>query len=501
MTRTSATVLVLCWLAACGGRASGPHGGLPGGTGGGAGNGGSSPRPDASASDAADGASLGGAPDGSDASGGGSAGNGATSGSLAGNGGSNGGLAGNGASGAGAGVAGSGPGGGGGTGSADPGLSLLPSNCEARARMETSVTCQLSAVCDSIANVTSCQVLDSGRWQCTSQPHHADRVYEIEGAAGLQACAVATGINAKETLQVGKDACQPVTDSSGDGYCAMDMVCGPFIEVDFAPGVRARLARYGYVACTEQPSAPAIQCGFRFHDTAKAYELTVDSSSFACRSLLEFSMSTSGPDFTGPRTCVVAQETADGQGCKRSDLCSNPLSSPEKVGMINVEQRSAECEPGKDGAGGADCSCSRRDLFFQFHVASMPDEPTCAAAVTSCEETAIIKGTGDATCQQQSQTTNPDNCEADLSCTQDATVDGREVVSDGRLFVKCARQDGRHPWSCSCASDQLTATFALGTSGATSQQACRQAPQECLKHIPVHLGPYTSFASAPDPVL
>jgi len=52
-----------------------------------------------------------------------------------------------------------------------------------------------------------------------------------------------------------------------------------------------------------------------------------------------------------------------------------------------------------------------------------------------------------------------------------------------------------------CASDQLTASFSLGTSSVTPAQACVQAPPACLQHIAVHLGPYGPFVSPPDPAL
>lgn len=498
MTLRRATVPVLLLLAACGGRSSSTHVG-PGGTSGGDGNGGngaSRPPDDAAVNDAPDGAAAGGAAwemGGSNGSIGGLSG----TGGVAGTGSGTGGVAGNSALAGGFGgtlpIGGSG-------GSLDPrGTLLLPAGCEPRAQMETEESCMLSAFCDSLPHVTTCQRLPSGHWSCTSDPNHHDRIYEIDGAVGLQACAVATGLASKDQLKVGKDSCAPVTESSGDGFCTTDLVCGPFIEVDFAPSVRARLARYGSVECAQQPSDTKIFCGFRFHDTTKGYDLSFTGSSFSCGPLLEFCLGTTAPDFADPRSCVVTDETSTVAGCDRSDICSHPEPTTELSTFPTVEARYASCEPA-DG-GGASCYCSGQDSTFSFHVASAPDDTTCAAVITSCEPTAEIKVTGDVKCQQQAQTSNPDNCDADLSCQQPATVDGRDIVADGRMMVRCARQARGKPWVCSCASDQLTATFSLGTATGTSQQACGQAPQECLKHIPVHVGPSQGIVDPPDPVL
>lgn len=491
--RATVSVFLLLGLAACGNRAVGSHG-ASGGVAGGGGTGGSQAQTDGAVGPDLDAAAGGGAPGragsgapgtGGNTSSGGSAGDPRTG--LAGNGSGPGGIAGNVSS-----------GGGGGSGDPDPGTSLLlPAGCEARARTETADTCTLSAFCDSLPQVTSCQRLESGRWRCGSGPRHTDRLYEIDGVAGLQACAVATGLNSKDDLRLGADGCEPTLEWSGDGSCKTDLVCGRAIDVDFAPGVSARLARYGEVECAQGTSPSGISCYFSFSVTTSGFDLTTESGSLACRPLLEFCMGATAPDFNGPRSCVVAKATTTADGCERSDLCSNPQPPPPK-GFTRVGGRYASCQ--KDTGGGASCSCSRGDSNFQFHTALTPSDATCAGVITSCEDTAEIKATGDATCQPVSQTSNRDACEADLSCRQPATVDGREVVADGRLLVKCARQKAGDPWSCSCASDQRTATFSVGAAAGTSAQACRQAPDECLKHIPVRLGPYGSVVSPPDPV-
>jgi len=365
--------------------------------------------------------------------------------------------------------------------------------------MATDDSCMLDAFCDSFPYVTNCERLDSGRWRCGSEPRYPERVYEVEGVTGIQACAVITGLSAKDQLEQGDDSCQTVQESTGSDYCSAELVCGPFVAVDFAPNARVRVARYGFVECAPMTSPAAINCGLRFGETSTKDDLSVFSDSFACRSLLEFCMDTTAPGFGGPRSCIVTQATSTPDGCQRSDLCSLPSPSTAAEGFPSIEARYAACQPG--AGGGADCYCSAQESLFMFQVASAPDDAACAAGITSCEPTADIEATGDVTCQPASQSATSDACEADLSCTQPATVDGHDVIADGRVLVRCARSQRGRPWSCTCASDQLTAAFSLGSPGATSTQACAQAPEECLKHIPVHLGPYGPVVAAPDPVV
>ncbi len=429
---------------------------------------------------------------------GGSVGLGGGAGGVAGSGsGRGGGSGGTSASGGSGGTSASGGGGGHDPGGAGGQALLLPSSCEARTQMATDDSCTLYAYCDSIPYITTCRRLDSGRWQCSSETRHPERTYEVEGPVGIQACAVVTGLSSQDPLKLGPDSCAPVSDSTGTGYCATSLVCGPAVTVDFAPNARVRLARYGSVACGAISSPEAIDCEFRFSESASRDDLGVFSDSLACRSLLEFCMSTMAPDFDGPRSCLMAQASSTSAGCQRSDLCSHPLPSTAVERFPTLESRYASCEPAS--GGGASCYCSAGASVFSFEVASVPDDAACAAAVTSCEPTANIEATGDVSCKPTSQTATGNACQADLSCTQPATVDGRQVVADGRLLVQCARAQPGRPWSCTCVSDQLTASFSLGTAGATPAQACAQAPQNCLEHIPVHLGPYGPFLPPPDP--
>lgn len=384
-------------------------------------------------------------------------------------------------------------------GGLDPqGSLLLPPHCEPRGRSESGTSCMLSAFCDSFPHVTSCQRLTSGRWRCTSEPGHQDRIYEIEGAEGVQACAVATGLSSKEQLKLGDDSCVPTAESTADGYCMTEMVCGPMIEVDFAPAVRARLARYGSSECVQRMDVPAIDCGFRFRGVTVRPDLSVWSSSLSCRPWLELCMSTTAPNFSGPPTCVVTRAVSSTEGCERHELCTNLPPSRLGPGLPALETRYVNCEP--EAGGGARCACSGRDSGFQFQVSAPPDDGLCSAFSTSCLPTADIEVTGEVTCQQESATLNGNGCEADLTCTYPATVDGRAIVGKGRLVVMCGRRDGGSPWSCSCASDQATATFTLGATGATSAQACARAPQECRQRIPVRVGPYGPFVPPPDPI-
>lgn len=128
-----------------------------------------------------------------------------------------------------------------------------------------------------------------------------------------------------------------------------------------------------------------------------------------------------------------------------------------------------------------------------------PSEAACEAARETCSPSATIEPQADAACEMSSQVLEGDiGCEADFDCTQAADADGRAIVAKGRMLVRCARDAISEPWSCSCASDQQTARFALGEPDLDSSQACSEARVACLDHIPLHLGAYGSSSPPPN---
>jgi hypothetical protein len=183
------------------------------------------------------------------------------------------------------------------------------------------------------------------------------------------------------------------------------------------------------------------------------------------------------------------------------DDCSKLAPLGEGVALAQVVRHEASCVPLT--SGGADCRCSTPDsVSMSLKVGDAPDDATCEDVVDFCAKDAVILPTSDASCAAQSQSTfDNTSCEADLSCQQAATINGRALVAEGRLLVRCGRAQPGQAWRCSCASDQTTATFQLGAPDASASEACDQAPAACLEHMDLRLGPYGELLYPPDPLL
>jgi len=381
--------------------------------------------------------------------------------------------------------------------SATPTLSL-PAGCEPRARTETADTCSLAVYCDTASLLTNCRRLESGRWQCQCEPAHKDRVFQMQGAPGLQACALAAQLCAQNELELGEESCDPIRENIAADSCQIDLDCGKPIALDPPTDARAWLMRFGSASCQPAESGKPFTCGCSDGETATDYDLLVDSGAPACRPLVDFCMSGKTPDLEGDKQCLLTNAVASADGCERSEVCGASMPLNGDVSLARLEPRYAKCEP--RAGGGAECYCSNRDSTFGFQLAASPDDASCESSMLNCSADAVIEANGAASCQPTSLTAFGDSCESDLTCLQPATVDDREIVAEGRLLLACARVAPGMPWWCSCASDQVTARFQLGAAALSPWQACGQAPAGCLEQMDVHIGLYGEFVQPPDPL-
>jgi hypothetical protein len=369
----------------------------------------------------------------------------------------------------------------------------LPPGCEPRAHSETADSCSLGVYCDTTSQLTNCHRLaNSERWQC--QCENRDPVYQMENTAGLQACALAASLCSEDELHVGEESCEPTREDRSANGCQIDLACGKPIELEPGTTARAWLMRLGSASCERAESGKSFQCGCAYGDLASDYDLVVDSGAPDCRPLVDFCMSGAPPD--GEEQCLLTNAVSSSEGCERSEVCASSMPLSGDVSLARVEPRYANCVP--LAGGGSECYCSDRDSLFRFRLPEAPDAASCESSTLNCDADAVIEATGDPSCQPDSATAYSDSCDADLSCVQDATVDDREIVAEGRLLVACARVEPGMPWWCSCASDQETARFPLNAAELSAWQACDQAPAGCLEQLSVHVGPYGELVPPPD---
>lgn len=390
-------------------------------------------------------------------------------------------------------------------GSAGSSAFPIPSECEPRGRTETESECSFAAFCSGAPSVANCQRLGSGRWQCRCDPTHTDRVLEIEGATGVNACAVAAGVCSEDELTRGPESCASRRDDSDDLICLRDVACETPLQLRFAPGAKAFLMRYGSVICQPREGGnPGFDCRFGYgYDPDKKKDVVVSSDALACGPFGDYCMAALAPDSSSDAPCLPMRAATTSDGCERDEICASETAASNQPGAASASElldaRYANCTP-RDG-GGSDCYCSGRRGLFNFSLDATPDATTCAAAISGCAADASIEATGSVSCEPYtSGEYSSDACDTEQLCTEQALLDGRPIVAQGRLFASCRRIDAAHTWWCACASDTQTARFELGALHATAKQACSQAPEICEQQINVHFGPSNQSGPAPDPM-
>lgn len=374
----------------------------------------------------------------------------------------------------------------------------LPEGCEPRGRTEDDSSCSLGVFCDGVPNLTNCQRLETGKYQCSCELAHNDRTYELDGAPGIEACAVAAGLCSQDELELGDEACIAVDAASHEHACNLELRCATPIGADFAPGVQAELVRYGSANCSRDAGDRPFACGCVAGATGAEYGVLADSGELACRPLVDFCMSGVEPVFDQPTVCFQTDSNEASGVCDLYETCATPMRLTDDVSLARIGPRYASCTA--SATAGSSCYCSTAAGSFAFDVLDDPVEATCASSILNCNEATSIEAAGETACAPTSQTGGSDFCDADLECLQSASVDGRDIVSRGRLLVYCLRQSAQAPWWCSCASNQDSTIFELGAPGVSSWDACSEAPARCVEEMPVYVGMYGEFVPPPYPL-
>ncbi len=374
----------------------------------------------------------------------------------------------------------------------------LPDDCEPRMGSEDAATCRLGLFCGSTPNLVNCHTAKSGNWQCSCELGHKERVYEIDGATGLRACAIAGGLCAEDELELGDEECVVPVDTSSADDCTIELSCGRPITVSFASGVDAWLMEYGSATCFRAETGEHFECACDHDDARVEYAVLADSGALACGPLVDFCIDETEPSFDGPTTCLEPRVRTDIDYCWADQTCAKSIPLTDDVRLAQMAMRAATCE--SPGATGSDCYCSTRVGSFGFSIEAEPVAESCASSVLNCAEDASIEATGELDCQPTSQVASGDSCEVDLACSQPATVDGREIVASGRLEAYCRRAEVGQSWWCSCASNQDTTVFELGAASSTAWEVCAAAPDQCLERMPVFIGLYGDYVPLPDPL-
>jgi hypothetical protein len=364
-----------------------------------------------------------------------------------------------------------------------------------------------------------CYHTATGPWQCTCEPPNTNRMYVIDGAVGLDACAIGAALcaGAAPTPALDAESCvlwREETGQVGGQTCTVESQCQTSVPVDFAPGVRITMPGVGVVDCIEtawqpQPSSPQsamrVDCKAAGSLGAESYAVVANGVASACRPLVDFYLRSEQPDFDGSKACIDEVHDEDlPDSCHFAERCfdSAPLSNGVSIVKEPPTTRGTFC--GFDDLGSLSCGCTFESgagngvaLSYELGPAMRP--ATCDLSGCTLEMRAEPTGPGDCRAQLDSAEHDDDSCLSYFSCRQPATLAGREVTIRSQLNARCAR-GADQVFYCGCAAGDQTAAFSVGNL-ATGVDACEAVGTACLERLTLPLGPHPTAGPLPDPLL
>lgn len=369
----------------------------------------------------------------------------------------------------------------------------LPEGCEPEMPSADEDSCALSVVCGPSSDYVSCTLLESGYWQCNCTPFHADRFYEIDGASGMDACTAASYL-CVDDLELGDETCATRYGTSNPHWCDAELACGRSIGIDLPSGVEAWLVDYTSVQCEGADEESSFDCSCVRDGTTTNYYAISQADADVCGPLADFCKSGEQPVFGDEASCVETSNEYSSDSCLQTQTCTRTAELTDLVQLGESETFSSSCEELDDTT--SRCRCWDDETNDSFLVESDAEPAACTTAFLNCAEDATIEVQGDAECALASLSSDAGYCNAELTCEQPVTVDGREAIAEGRLGFLCMQETPGEPWWCSCSSSEGTATFELGVESASTSEVCAAAPAACIEQLPAFIG---SSSSIPDP--
>jgi hypothetical protein len=365
-----------------------------------------------------------------------------------------------------------------------------------------------------------CYQQATGAWRCTCEAPNADRTYLVDGAAGLDACAVGAALcaGAAPTPPLDVGACALYRQESGKNgdlrTCSAELQCLSAVPVDFAPGVRVTTPGGGVADCKEIPgrgkpsstqSSVRVDCNAAGSLGSQSYKVVANGMASACLPVVEFYLGSKEPKFDGSKACIDGViDTGSRASCQIEEACFDSAALSDGVSLVKDPASTRATFCGFDDLNNLRCGCTFENGVGRLEAISYDLGPGVRPAkcdLSGCSLEMRAEPTGPGACQEglESSQHDEDSCSAYFFCIQPATLGAREVKLDSQLNVRCARAADQS-FYCGCAVGEETATFRLGNAG-SSAAACSAAGNACLEHLALPLGPAPTAGPAPDPIV
>lgn len=349
--------------------------------------------------------------------------------------------------------------------------------CQPVSQSQGTGYCDIQEQCANGYKYSYCSELPDGKWQCSCSGSSGS--WELEVTAAAAPCADVAALCEDITSPEFSDEqqCAVQSQSQGADYCEKQQRCTR--SAPLTDTVSVVQSSYDYAYCYADGTNLGCQCSG--NSGSKSFTLADVAVSGACDLGLTLCSSDSPAEPVGEASCTVDSESSGSGYCERRETCTETVSiDGTEVSLSGPKY--GRCQT--DAAGVTTCSCYNNSRSYSFEFAGAADEPgTCVSAMAVCDSTDELMPEGPIECGISSQSASGSYCDANIMCTQDATVDGVVVGLSGNIYTYC--QPNGDVWSCQCQSNTSTATVDVESADAWS--ACTEAAAQCPELVEVEV--------------
>ncbi len=350
-----------------------------------------------------------------------------------------------------------------------------PENCEVQYEngSPSEGYCEINLACDNDYVYTYCWEEGAGSWYCDCGTNYFYQSYQTTGGTEAPCSAVAEiCIDADSPAFTAPEVCTPSYASAGSGYCEVQQDCSRTAEL--GDGISAVERRSEYTYCYDYGEG-YLRCDCSADGAYASYAIDGDPSVDQCRRVLDL-CGTPAPEGEGTITCDPAYDYWGSDYCQAEQNCTARIPVSDGVDVVYSNYENAYCQSAADGTINCSCSSIERSLRFDIE-GDTEDSAVCWTSLEVCRDPAPLELSGSPTCTRSYQSAYSGACDAQITCSQPASVGELDLIAYGDVHTYCTADGADGLFTCQCSSGQVTVAFEV--EGADEWEVCSLAVGRC----------------------
>ena len=228
---------------------------------------------------------------------------------------------------------------------------------------------------------------------------------------------------------------------------------------------------YVYSYC--DGSGEVWNCGCDTSYFYSSYELNGVESPNACPTAASLCLDPDQVEFTDPPVCTPLYNERSSGYCSTELECTQSQRISDQVTAKMSQWQYIYCY---DESGTWRCECDGNGGYVSIQIAGVEDEAALCSDMLDVCNSGDIEPEGPRACSLQFQSASQGYCDSQQECTQQASVDGMEVLVNSYITTSC-REASDGEWDCNCQTAPGNTSFTIN--GTDAWTTCEEASDAC----------------------